>query len=282
MNFRRKTFVKFLILFLFVSQAAFGQIRVAITNFENQTDEILLDAWQRNLPDFLGAELGSSKDITLLERNRLKELFNEFHLALSGFVQDTALVEKIGKLAGADVIISGIITKVDRRYVVLARITRVKTTEVMVEKVEAHDRKHFQEMVKLLANNIRYRLTGEGEYLYRASLQQYPTGYFLLGALVSGVIGGVLQQNSKKAYDDYHAAQSLNDFDRYYRKANNLQKLSGAFFALAGAGLLGATVAWIKNMKQEDLKAGSDNRISFNYWWNSELRGAGFGFCLRF
>ena len=104
-----------IILILFFSRELSAQIRVAITNFENQTDEVLLDAWQRNLPDYLGVELGASQNVVLLERHRLKEIFTEMHLALSGFVQDSALVEKIGKLAGAEVIISGVITKVGKK-----------------------------------------------------------------------------------------------------------------------------------------------------------------------
>ncbi|WP_456407774.1 CsgG/HfaB family protein [Caldithrix abyssi] len=259
-----------------------AQIHVAITSFENQTDEILLDGWQRNLPDYLSVELGASQNLILLERNRLKEIFAEMHLALSGFVQNPTLAEKIGKLAGADVILSGVITKVGQNYVILAHITRVKTGEVMVEKVEAPDNKHFAQMAHLLGNNIRFRLTGEGKYQQKVSLKRYPTAYFLLGALVSGMTAGLLEKNAQNAYDDYHAATSLKDFDRYYDKANRLNRLSDAFWGLAGISLVGATVSWLKNMKQKDLKAGSEKGLSINYQWDFYERGARFGFTIRF
>ncbi len=268
-------------LFCFV-QIATAQLRVAITNFENQTDVLLLDAWARNLPDYLGIELGASPQITLLERNRLKEIFAEMHLALSGFVQDSALVEKIGKLAGADVIISGVITQVEDHYVILAHITRVKTTEVMVEKVEAPDVQHFKEMVQLLGNNIRFRLTGEGTYQTKRALKRYPTTYFLLGTIVSGVVAGVLEHQSQKAYDDYHSAVSLKDFDTYYDRANQLKKWSNAFVALAGAGLVGTIFSWLKNMKQADLKAGSQPAVSVDYQWNFQRKGVRFGLAIHF
>ena len=273
----------FLISVLLLLQFALkAQIRLAITNFENQTDEILLDGWQRNLPDYLGAELGNSEQIILLERNRLKELFAEMHLALSGFIEDSALVNKIGRMAGADVIISGVITKFEKRYVILTHITRVKTTEVMVEKVEAPDNRHFRQMVRLLANNIRFRLTGQGKYLNKASLKRYPTRYFLLSTVVSALIAGALKNSSDKAYQDYHNATSLKDMDRFYDRANGLHKLSGLFFTMAGAGLLGSVYCWIKNMKQADLKAGSAEKFSVRYQWQFRRKGAGFAVQIRF
>ncbi len=259
-----------------------AQLRVAITNFENQTDEILLDGWQRNLPDYLAVELGDSKQIVLLERNRLKELFTEMHLALGGFIQDSALVNKIGKMAGADVIISGIITRVEGRYLLLAHLTRVKTSEVLVEKVEAPDNKHFRQMVHLLANNIRFKLVGEGQYKSRASLKKYPTKTFLLTTLASGLIAGALENGSKKSYQDYHNATSLELMEKHYDKANQLHKLSGLFGTIAGVGILATTYSWLKNMRQADLKAGSEQKLSVQYEWQFSGKGAGFAIRIHF
>ena len=259
-----------------------AQLHVAITSFENQTDEILLDGWQRNLPDYLAAELGNAKEIVLLERNRLKELFAEMHLALGGFVEDSALVSKIGKMAGADVLISGIITRVEGRYVILAHLTRVKTSEVLVEKVEAPDNRHFRQMVRLLANNIRFKLTGEGEYKSRASLKKYPTTTLLLSTVVSGLIAGVLEKSSKKAYQDYHNTQSLELMQKHYDKANRLHKLSGLFGAITGVGVLATTYSWLKNMRQADLKAGSEQKLGLQYEWQFNGEGAGIAIRIYF
>ncbi len=259
-----------------------AQLHVAITNFENQTDEILLDGWQRNLPDYLAAELGNSKEIVLLERNRLKELFAEMHLALGGFVEDSALVSKIGKMAGADVLISGIITRVEGRYVILAHLTRVQTSEVLVEKVEAPDNRHFRQMVRLLANNIRFKLTGEGEYKSRASLKKYPTTTLLLSTVVSGLIAGMLENSSKKAYQDYQNTRSLELMEKHYDKANRLHKLSGLFGAMTGIGILATTYSWLKNMRQADLKAGSDQKLGLQYEWQFYGKGAGIAIRIYF
>lgn len=259
-----------------------AQIHVAITNFENQTDEILLDGWQRNLPDYLAAELGNSEQIVLLERNRLKELFAEMHLALGGFVDDSALFSKIGKLAGADVLISGIITKVEGRYVLLAHLTRVQTSQVLVEKVEAPDNKHFRQMVHLLANNIRFKLTGEGKYKSKASLKKYPTKTLLLSTLASGLMAGILENSSNKAYQDYHNTSSLELMEKHYDKANRLHKLSGVFGTIAGIGILATTYSWLKNMRQADLKAGSEQTISVQYEWQFYRKGAAVAICIRF
>ncbi|NOX89253.1 MAG: hypothetical protein GXO77_09505 [Calditrichaeota bacterium] len=268
-----------ILIFLFVLQFSqlSAQLRVAIGNFENQTDEVLLDSWERNLPDYLGVELGETSSIVLLERNRLNEIFKEMNLVLSGFVEDSSLVEKIGKLAGADVLISGVLTKVENHYVILAHLTRVKTGEVWVERVEAPDNKNFRKMVKLLGNNIRFRLTGEGSYRTSQSLNRYPTSYFLGAAVLSGIAAASLFNNYRTAYDDYHNTSDLDKFDTFYDKANRLHKWSNAMFFIAGSSLLGAAVCWIKNITRSDLKAGSDKSVTFKqkfYWKPGEVKFA--------
>ncbi len=264
--------------------AGYGQVRVAVGDFDNQTSMILLDAWARNLPDYLSSELGRSPDIVLVERNRLNEIFKELHLALQGFVNDSAAVEQIGKLAGADVLISGVITRVQRHYVILAHVARVKTGEIFVERVEAPDRKHFKEMVRLLANNILFRMTGTGKYQTRLAIRKYPTEYFLGLGAVGTAAALVLRNQYKVAYHAYHELQALDKFDAEYDRANRYYKWSNVAWSVAGTGLLGAVVCWVRNRFHFDIVAGSGEApaMSVRPYFRGMGKGGQVGFTFRF
>ena len=263
-NFNKRWILLISLFSLITIAPLHAQLRVAVGNFENQTSLILLDAWARNLPDYLSSELSHSSNIVLVERNQLKEIFKELHLALQGFVQDSAAVEQIGKLAGADVLISGVITKIERRYVILAHITRVKNGEVFVERVEAPDRKHFKEMVQLLANNINFRLTDEGTYQARKAIKKYPTFYFFSAGVLSTATALVLHNKYTHAYHHYEEVTQLDRLDAEYNKANRDYKWSNLFWTAAGAGFSGAIFCWIRNWSHADITAGSGGKPSLS------------------
>lgn len=236
-----------IILFLFLS-SAFSQIRVVVADFKNESDVFFLDSWERKVPDLLRAELSRSKDITILERQKMEAIFEEQKLALAGFVNDSALVKQIGNLVGAEVIISGTIYKVGNKYRIDVNITRVKTTKVITEKAEAPDTKHLNDMVDILANNINFQLTGNNKYIEKKKIADYPTRYFLAATggflLAAALTNGQYQKN----LDLYQKNTDLDKFDNFYDKANNAKKLTVLLGSLGVAALMGSVYCWIGNM----------------------------------
>jgi len=245
-----------LLALLFVATAG-AQVRVAVTDFKNESDLPLLDSWEKALPELLSTELSRHSDIVVLERQKLASVFREQQLALGGFVQDSALVQQIGNLAGAEIILSGSIYKFHNRYRIDVKIIRVKTTEVRTEKAEAPDSRHLNQMVAMLANNIRYRLTAHGKYLKKIPIGKLPTGYFLAGS--AAFLGGALLANSsyRSNYQNYHQATDLAQFDTYYDKANNAHKLMQALAVISFSALSGALYCWIRNRTSGAIRAQS-------------------------
>ena len=250
-------FLVFVVVLMSV-QTAHAQLRVAVGDFENQTHDLVLDGWARNLSDYLSSELSQSKDLVLVERTRLNEIMKEYHLALSGLINDSSKAEQVGKLAGADVLISGIITKIEHRYVILAHLTRVKNGEVSVERVEAPDRKHFKEMVGLLANNIKFRLTAWGKYQTQVAINKYPTLYFLATSLATAASAYILNSQFSKAQSDYTEEHRLDRIQPAYDKANRLYKWRNAVWTVAAGSFAAALVSFIHNRFAKKIQAASD------------------------
>ena len=240
--------MKTLILIILFSVTSYAQINVVVADFKNESDVFFLDSWERSVPDLLRAELSRSKSITILERHKMDAIFEEQKLALAGFIQDSALVKQIGNLVGADVILSGTIYKVGRKFRIDVNITRIKTTHVIAEKAESPDTDHLNDMVDILANNIEYQLTGKKKYIERKKIADYPTKYFLAatgGFVIATVLSNASYQDN---LDKYQKNEDLDKFDSYYDKANNAHKLAIIMGSLGGAALLGSVYCWVGNM----------------------------------
>ncbi len=283
-----KTSVFFIAIIIFLLpisvQKARAQLRVGVGDFENKSRDLVLDGWARNLPDYLSSELSQSKDILLVERNRLNEIMKEFHLALSGLLSDSSRVGEVGKLAGADVLISGVVTIIGSHYVILAHLTRVKNGEVFVERVEAPDRKHFKEMVQLLANNIKFKLTAQGQYKYKQAISEFPTLAFFAVSLVTATGAAVLNNQFDQAYKAYENAYQLNDIDPNYNKANRYYKWRNVAWTVAGSCFLASVISLLHNRFATGIQAasGTSATIRWQATYNRQGKGVRIGLSFRF
>jgi TolB-like protein len=245
------------ILLFFIGTAlypAFAQITVAIADFENNSDTFYLDTWEKSIPEFLKSELSRSDKITVVERRQLESVLSEQALSMTGMV-DSSTAQKVGNLLGAEYVISGSINQSGKWSRIDARIIRVSTGQVKSEKVQAPDDKHLTEMVDLLANNIIYMLSGDGDYQKKISLQKYPTGYFL--AASAGLALGTLLVNNayNNKLDEYHNATRLSEFDDAYSSANDLKKVTFVMASLTGAAIVGTVYCWLKNLSPDEIIA---------------------------
>jgi len=242
---------------------ALSQIHVAVSAFTNESGSYFLDSWERIAPELLQAELSQMENITILERNKLKAVIEEHKLALSGLA-DSNSVKRVGQIMGAEFILSGTIHQIKQSYRIDVAITRVKTGEVSMEKAEAYDTEHLSEMIHLLANNIHYRLAGQGSYMEKIAISRYPTTYFLLATAGFGAAAIYFNGSYEDNYREYHDTISPDEFDGYYDNANNARKASLVMASLGATALVGTLYCWIRNKSIRDVTAFSKKAVKIN------------------
>lgn len=243
-----------LIILGLLSLPAPARITVAISDFQNRTGKIYLDTWEQQVPEFLKSELSRSPDITLLERRDLKAILDEQTLTMSGLV-DTATAQQVGKLLGAQYVITGTVTQVASRIRIDAKIISVASGKTVSEKAEAPDTKYLSEMAELLGNNLRFQLTGSGQYRHRMALKKYPTPHFLAGTAATLTAALIVNNAFHNKQDEYRSASRLEDFDSRYDSANRLNKARHALFGAAGVFTAATLYCWIRNLSAAEVIA---------------------------
>jgi len=219
-----KTTISCLILFItLLSRPLQAQMTIAIADFKNNTDSFYLDDWEKSIPDFLKSELSKSENLVIVERRQLESVLREQALSMTGLV-DSSTAQQVGNLLGAEFVISGTINQSGKWTRIDAKIIRVSSGHVRSEKVQAPDDKHLTEMIHMLGNNIIVILSGDGTYIEKETLTNYPTNYFLASS--AGLAIGTLIVNNayNKKREDYQNAFDLSEFDETYDAANNLNK----------------------------------------------------------
>jgi TolB-like protein len=244
----------FCVLFLFVTQNQ-AQVTVVIADFKNQSDVFYLDSWEKSVPEFLKSELSVSERITIVERRALESVLQEQALSMTGLV-DSTTAQEVGGLIGAQYIISGTINKTDSWTRIDAKIIKVETGQVKSEKVRTSNEKYQDEMIVLLAHNIRHHLVGEGTYRNKLELKPYPTTYFLIATAGLGIGTAVINASYQNKLDEYNSATRLSDnFDEKYDAANQLYKTRTLFASLTATALVGTIYCWIRNLSPDEILA---------------------------
>ncbi len=240
---------------IFLSQSVFSQVNVAVSNFSNESDALYLDAWERSVPTLLRSYLSDNKDIVILDRDRLDKVLEEQALTLSGLI-DSAKVQSIGKILGAEFILSGKIDRQNQEIVINADLIRVKTGQIQTEIVRTTNQDFKEAMVKMLANNLLYRLTGKGEYQHQKIFKSNSIWYWAGATLLLG--GATLATNSyhEESVDKYSDAEKLKDFDKYFDQANNSKDLFTVFGVLAGSAAIGTIVDLLSSGKENEIRSG--------------------------
>jgi TolB-like protein len=234
-----------------------AQTTVAVGEFTNESNQMYLDQWERTVPDVLQEKLATSKNITVLERRKLKTILEEKALTLSG-VTSSENAREIGELLDAQYIIFGTIHLVSGEYRIDASIVKVSSGQVHSEKAVGPDRDHLSQMLDLLGNNILFNLTGQGKYKDRLKISHYPTGYFLAATTGLGLATIIVNSKYQKSLDEYQQNTQLDRFNELYDQANNTRKASVVLASLTGTALLGTVYCWIRNRSPQQIYAGID------------------------
>ncbi len=226
-----------------------GGITVAVLNFHNASDVRAWDELSAVIPEMLKTELSRSPYVQVLERTALEGVLQELALAQCGLLREQEAVT-VGEMAGARYVIQGTIARAGQGQRLDAHIVEVSTGRVLGEKVEGRGQRALPHMVELLARNIIYDLTGNGEYRRQARWRSYPAPFAIGATTLFGVAALVTHLNYRDARADYLEATRLADFDRAYARANNNLRARDLLLGMTGASAL--VSLWLMGMNSAE------------------------------
>jgi len=134
------------------------RIAVAVAPFANRSNTTEYEELARGLADMLMTDLSVSKDLRLVERERLDALVAELKLNKTKLV-DKKTAQKMGKLIGAELVVTGALTSLAPNLRIDARLVSVESGEVMAT---AKASGPIQDFFKVEAQLARELLKGFG------------------------------------------------------------------------------------------------------------------------
>jgi TolB-like protein len=114
----------------------------------------------RELTDIMTADLSTNAALRLVERSRLDQVTGELGLSKTG-VGDQETAQKVGFLAGANVLVWGRLFLIDKQAMLVARVVGVETGRVFAEQVRGADTQDLLPMVDELARKVGARILKE-------------------------------------------------------------------------------------------------------------------------
>lgn len=226
-------------------------ITVAVLDFKNSSGLFNLDVLEQTVPEMLKTELSRpGSGIWVVERQKLEMILQEQALAQTGLI-DQKTAQEVGQLAGAQYLLNGEISLSGSPLRIDCHILKVENGQVRGEKVVG-DRNASEDMVRMLASNILYNLTGEGQYRQSLRLKNYPTTWFVLATALTAAAAGFTHGIHHQAYDNYQSANRLEDIDKYYNRAGDFRKARNVTAIVSGALALTSLQLWLKNQSEQN------------------------------
>lgn len=256
-----------ILMFLFISispllaqpNSDVARITLAVMDFKNHSSQFKHDRLEQAIPEMLKTELSYTKAILVVERSKIESILAEQALAQTGVIAMTE-AQEVGRLAGAQYIITGEINTINNRLRIDAHIIKVASGQVLGEKVTSYDQQSIEPMMKLLAQNIIFNLTGNGARKDFTQIQNYHSSWAAITTGAISLTAMVLHFQYKTYYDKYHDAKRLQQFDSYYNDANRYYKARNIFLVASGIAALTTVTLW-QNDRSEMNKIYADNQI---------------------
>ena len=222
------------------------KMTVAVLDFKNNSSTTRYDRLQRAIPEMLKTELSACHEISVVERNKIESILSEQALAQAGFVNGEQ-AQQVGRLAGAEYLITGEINTVNGQLRVDAHLIKVASGQIIGEKVTGRTDKQIDAMIRLLANNFIHELSGTGIRKETVKLTNYQSTLALIttGSLVALTTGFHIAYRYN--YDKYHKTTALNKFNSYYDRANKNYQARNVFFVVTGFSALATFFLWQKD-----------------------------------
>jgi len=261
-------------------------IVVAVVDFKNNSGIFSLDDLEKSVPEMLKTELSRrGSKLSVVERQKLETIMREQALAQSGILDEKS-GQAVGQLLGAQYLLTGEINMSEARLRIDCHILKVSTGQVSGEKVIGRDRKVIDEMVSLLAANIFFNLSGEGDYHKQVQLKSYPVSWFLAATALSAAATGVTYWVSHDSYDKYQSASRLDDIDKYYDRAENFRNIRNGVAIGTGVMAITTAILWMKNRSSDNRLLAMSNRGQEKFINKMDLvadhHGTRMIFCINF
>ncbi len=112
------------------SLACAEKLTVAVLGFEIK-DKAITELGTK-ITDLVTAQLSTSRQIKLVEREKLDKILEELGLSLTGIV-DEHQAAKIGHLSGAKILVTGRAFTVDKDLIIVAKVIGTETSKVRAE-----------------------------------------------------------------------------------------------------------------------------------------------------
>lgn len=107
----------------------------------------------REVTDIVTADLSMNPAIRLVERSRLDQVLGEMGLSKAG-VSDAGTAQRVGFLAGANVLVWGRLFLIDKQAMLVGRVVGVETGRVFAEQVRGADTLDLLPLVDELARKV--------------------------------------------------------------------------------------------------------------------------------
>lgn len=125
---------------------------MALTDFDNSSKIAEYDWMKSAIPGSLYTELKAKSKINLIERNQIDKALEEMKLASIGLIEENA--PKLGKMLGADAVLTGIYQISGDSIRIDAKIVKVETGEVLSGGEVSGSIKEIFNLEKRLAENV--------------------------------------------------------------------------------------------------------------------------------
>jgi len=177
--------------------------RLAIIYFENTSEEKKLDKLKKGLAGMLISDLSNIYMLDIVERDRLEEILKEQKLQKSkGFDPSTAT--KVGKLLGAEIILTGAYFEMYGSFRIDARFIDIETGEILKSEGVDGSAENFFKLEKQLAwkiiKNLDIKLSDDEDKKLKNAEKDEEISYEL-SLLFSEALNDIDNNNNEKAIE---------------------------------------------------------------------------------
>lgn len=148
---------------------------LAVLYFDNNTGDVDYDALGRGIAAMMITDLAAVDGVKVVEREHLQDLVKEMDAQHSRYFDSTTAV-KVGKLAGAEYVVTGALAAVKPRIRIDTRVVRVETGEIVkTAKVQGDEEKFFelqQKLARQLTDDLGIALSPEAQERLRQRQEQ--------------------------------------------------------------------------------------------------------------
>ena len=151
------------------------RIAVAVSYFDNTSNDSKLDPLKKGLAEMLITDLSISKDLRMVERERLNDVLKEVELQKSPYM-DQSSAAKLGKGLGAAYIVTGSYIVAGETMRVDCRMVDVETSEVAIAAKAEGATSDFLSIERSLATQLLEGLGGSLSLIQKKKIGAGGTG----------------------------------------------------------------------------------------------------------